>query len=1033
MRPQYNKNPQMCAKCPRYTQKQCLPSDLPPRGADVLILSEQPGMFSAENNETMYEQSGKIVTRAILELLKIDYYKDIKVRYSYSVWCQPVIDDKAPTKREMDLCLPLVNSAIDITKPKVIIALGATAMKQLGVKAKHGSVRGKLLERDIPAMITFSEKALLANPGLYNTFQLDVKNAFDYVLRGEQSSKSIEELSKDYLLPNTMNDALAACDHILNYSRAGKEKSSWPIAVDTETTSLHAELDTSKIIAFCFAWDKGKSATIIYDHPHADPEYLARLPELREKIDKILSSNKPKIYHNAKFDLKFTDFRYGFTTRNVAWDTLLGEHLIDEDKKGNYGLKALTSGWLPDYSGYEDQLWDVLKNEEVNDVSQKVRDEIDSLQGIITEDHKWYLGALATYSKEHESYERLQLEFEDQYEDYLVALFAYNRAKVAHQYLLAGWEMALKKHTAHIEAWKLSPPKERGRKPKKPLKPRKWWARKPTKPKAPKRPKKPKDPRSKKEKKVFSDAGFEKVPMDKLQLYGAIDTDVTRQLSIIQLKRIKMESSKVKPLMRSHAVPASYTLGKMEHVGTRIDVEYLNVLEERLRETVSTLEEEIYQMSGTKRPDGKDLNLHGPDLGEVIYNWGWAHPDGTMMPSAPVLERTASGQASRAARVLRQHLEYEDDGLTPTPSSYFIERWLTYSKAHKALNTFVANIRVLSRRTGRLHTSFHINGTGTGRLSSSDMNLQNIPKYLAGHNIKKLFVPTNDDQVFVNADYSGAEVRVFTAYARDEKLIEALNNGLNMHSFFASKVFNNPYEDYQNRDNPEALPDAAYRKQLDRERQNIKRVVFGILYGAGPRKIAESINVGLQEARALIDMLFNMFPAIRSYIRQIDAEVGRQRWVETLFGRRRRFPLAHMKRHYGRATRQARNFKIQSTSSDIVLAQLIEIDKELKYHYRGEARMLLTVHDSLGIEFPKKYVHELEGFLLKYGQQRVNEKFPWLPVPFVMDIECGPSYGECMPVARYMQEFPFVPKYEGVIEEQEILTELRDDAYEGAA
>lgn len=329
--------------------------------------------------------------------------------------------------------------------------------------------------------------------------------------------------------------------------------------------------------------------------------------------------------------------------------------------------------------------------------------------------------------------------------------------------------------------------------------------------------------------------------------------------------------------------------------------------------------------------------------------------------------------------------------------------------------------------------------------NSSDMNLQNIPKKLGGYNLKKLFIADNDDFVIVNADYKGAEVRVFTAYAKDPALIKALNDGLDMHSFFASKVFGQPYEDFENRDNEASGLSREYRDQLGKLRTQIKRVVFGILYGAGEGKIAETIGVSREEGKALIELLFTMFPAIRDYIEEVKMLVARDGYVETLFGRRRRFPLTATSRHRSRAERQACNFKIQSTSSDIVISQLIEIRNAIfsdqtwpewgihrPLHTYG-VRLLLTVHDSIVLQWPKRLLRSLEPWLTYFGEVRVRERYPWLPVPFKMDIEVGDSYGECMPVAKYVAGLPADIFEEGVFEEQELLAELRADAFEGAA
>lgn len=310
------------------------------------------------------------------------------------------------------------------------------------------------------------------------------------------------------------------------------------------------------------------------------------------------------------------------------------------------------------------------------------------------------------------------------------------------------------------------------------------------------------------------------------------------------------------------------------------------------------------------------------------------------------------------------------------------------------------------------------------------MNMQNLPLFLAGWNLKKLFIPDDDSMVFVNMDYKGAEVRVFCAYARDPALIQALNDGLDMHSFFAAKVFKRPYDMYARRDDAVFIPDGALRKLLSLERTNIKRVVFGILYGAGPEKISETIGVSVDEAKVLIALLYQMFPEIAHYATNVEYEVERNHFVETFFGRRRRFPLAGISKHAGRSKRQGRNFKIQSTSSDIVIGQLIEMEEPLRRDLGG--RMLLTVHDSIAFQLPKKHISQLHDFIDHYAKKRVAEKYAWMAVPFEADTEVGENYGECQSIAKYLAKHPLLLQPEGVIEEHELLTELRNDAFEAA-
>lgn len=1018
-RPQEPKG-RLCKGCPRYDNKRCTPSSPNvSKPFDILVIADQPDDKSAVNNMPFLGHAGRIVKTAITMLRQKQKYKFVECRYTYAAQCMDE-DDTAPNKEVLTACGTYLTSTILSTRPKIIIAMGAAVMRQLGFKGKHKDARGKFFTHpkfDALILVTFSQKALLANPGLFETFKLDLGNAFERSQQGPDEVVTLEKLSANYIIPKTVEEAVAACDDIVNYAKKG-DPANWAISVDTETTTLYPEKDSAKIIGFCFGWGEGLATTILYNHPHAPQEYLDRLAEIHDAIVRVLGTFKPKIFHNAKFDLKFIERKYNFVVRNVVWDTLLGEHLLDEDKKGNYGLKALTAGWLPKYCGYEDKLYDILMIQAGISQVEATDKEINDQETILSEDHPEFLAALKGYREELVLYMRAQEQYTLDMAEYITVIADYEFVKAYLTGQQAAWRTV-------VSDW----PKGKRGKPKKPTK----WFRKPKKPKTLKKPKRPKDPRTKKEKQISKDAGFENVPIRDLQVYGAVDADVTRQLTRVQKVRIAKEGSKVSHLMRTHAIPASRVLGGMEYEGLKVDRPYIDVLDEGLRKIVNATESELYQMTGTTKLDGSPLNLnHAGSLANVLYNWGWTHPNGTKMKPYEILARTKKGQPSTAEKVLRPLVDYSDeDKKIPTQESYFIERLLRWRKSSKALNTFLANVRVLSKRDGFLHTQFHLNGTGTGRLSSSDMNMQNIPKFLAGWNIKKLFIPDNDDFVIVNVDYKGAEVRVFTAYAHDESLIQALLDGMDMHSFFAHKVFNKSYEKYAGRDDPHIVSDEKERKKLDKERARIKRVVFGILYGAGPLKISETIGVDIEYAKELIAMLYEMFPAIKAYARDIEQEVLRNGYVETHFFRRRRFPLAKISRHRGRAVRQARNFKIQSTSSDIVVAQLVEINDPLRSTFPG-ARQLLTVHDSMVFQFPKSHLLQLKPFVTHYTETRVSEKYPWLPVPFKVDIEVGPSYGECQPIDKYLAKHSYVPKQEGIIEEDELLTELREDAFVAA-
>lgn len=1025
-------------------------------------------------------------------------YRDLSTGITFAALCASQVEGDKPSAAVLQACRPHALEQVRLMRPKLIVAFGQTAVRQLGVKAAFNDIRGRILEPsatglDAHMLVTFSEAAVAAAPGLFRTFLQDMRNGYARMRNGYVET-SLEDLSKDYVLPKTVDEAVALCREIVEHKEMiGDKPGPCTISVDTETTSLHPEKADAKIIAFCFSWDVGRSTTILFDHPLAPPEYRERLPELAQAIREVLGCPKPKVFHNAKFDLKWIELKYQMPVNNVVWCSLLGEHLLDEDKKGNYGLKALTAVWLPRFCGYEDKLFDILEAQDGGKL-----DEIDrTLEGLPD-------GAYAAYAEALQVYRAELVDYDQRVQEHLAAM-------ARHTEEFAAWGTAKAAYLADLAAWEARP-----RRPKKPEKPRQprgaaatdadfasypellkqyeaalaaWEAwesppkptfdlPRPTAPASPGRaPKAPEDPRSQKERDFTTDAGFERVPLDELQLYGGVDADVTRRLSREQSRLITRESAKLlradpalfpkgpKSLMLSHAIPASRVLGHMEYHGIRIDQGYAGELGAFLTKVINDSHAALVRAAfGWVSKDVQPFNpASGAHLAGVLYESGWVHPDGTHYGPVTCLEYTKkTKKPSTTEAALKPHLEYDEVPNQQTgkmdrvlkDSGFFIDQLFLYKKATKARDTFLTNLMILSSRDGFVRPGFHLNGTGTGRLASSSPNAQNIPKKLSGMSLKKLFCPDSDEFVFVNADYKGAEVRVFTVYAPDPALIKALNDGMDMHSFFASRVFidairkavSNPlltedeaYELFQNRDNEKKIPDAGLRALLDKLRTQIKRVVFGILYGAGPGKIAETIGTDLEGAKEIINLLFTMFPAIKAYIEKIDLDVTRHRMVETVFGRRRRFPLIESSRHASRAKRQAGNFKIQSTSSDIVISQLIEMFEVINsdktwpewgihrpLHTYG-VRLLLTVHDSIVLQWPKKLIRALGPWMKYYGETRVREKYAWLPVPFAMDVEVGPSYGECKPLEKYLEGLP----HETDEEEQALLTELRMDAFEG--
>ena len=934
--------------------------------ADVVLIAESPVLPRYLDSSIIHtpfqDDSGKIVTAA-LELVRTSTpaFANLKIAKTYAVLCTGLDPNRTTAEQCSAHLKASLAAACTPNKTPVLIVMGMTGVRALGIPAKsQKEVLGRILPgveidgRTYTVVVTISTKQAVAASGMYTTFIGDIKRAFEIAAGGLKAQESIEQLTTLYRFPKTIEEVKNVCDYIINYAPEGRDPTTWAISVDTETNTLFPHRITAKLLGVSFAWDHGQSTYIPLWH--AETPYDAA--EAFAHVIRVLLSKKPKIFHNAKYDLKVFR-RMGAEVENFTWDTMLGEHCLEEDKKGQYGLKQLTRSVAPEFATYADVLHDLLQ----------------------------------------------KLEGESQLDNIRKA-----------------------------EKDKETPPD-------------------------------PLNPQSKKKKKKEKkDGGFEKIPLKDLSLYGAVDTDMTRRICIKQLERMYLEQSKIdaqkmylktqragtrfaipnlvastepiKTLVKEVPVKVSPVLGRMEYEGIRIDREYTKQLDEKLFKVISDTQTELFEMAGDS---GINLNSTAM-IGDLLFGQGFVHPDTKERCWYPSVSLTKTGKEQTTEKVLKF--------LTAKYKCPFSSKQLIYRKATKAKDTFLANVLTLSELDGFLHTNYSIHGTGTGRLSSYDMNMQNVPKKLAGLSIKKVFIPDDDSYVFVNADAKGAEIRIFTAYTGDKELIQSLRDGQDTHSFIGSKIIamvrtetggeavlrsmdldpDRPltYEDFAARD-AWKVKEPAYGEMLDKFRTAIKRVVFGILYGAGPRKIAETIGISLDQAQSIIQQLFKLYPSIEAYIKKTEWELDTFGFVETYFGRRRRFNVRGAAKYLvGRAKRQAVNFKIQSTSSDIVMGRLIAAEQPLIRDLKG--RLLLTVHDSIGFQIPKKYLSHLPAFVKEVLEDGAAQACPWLPVEFKWDYEVGPSYGELKQYSDYMAANNNIQEPINVSEEayseEEVRTEL---------
>jgi uracil-DNA glycosylase family 4 len=869
--------------------------------ADIVFLSDAAPDTSEDRNATkdlpFSDRSGRLLKSLVRDLMaETSETFEIVPFYTYSVQCTI----KKPNIDVIHACSEFAQTEILLSKAKVVVALGATAMKCLNipgtVKDRHGTVQKlRICHTDVRVVCTYSPSALLRkeNIGITELFKTDVRKALNLCVEREEKPVELDELTKNYIKPKTLEEVKEVCSRILEDTKKGGL-----LAVDTETTGLDAWNPTLRCIAISFAWDKGLATTILLDHKRCPYDWK----KASEYVKEVLKSPVGKVYHNYKYDFQVIECKLGWEVTNVVFDTMLAEHLLEEDKKGYYGLKEIVGTYCPDYKGYEDALWEHLKH---NPYAKRLEICKERRNKFLAEAKK--KPKLSTLDKKSDKYKALKR-------------FNAVRKKVN--------ELYKKYHTLH-----------------------KSFTEK------------------------ISNLTFEDVPVDEMILYAAIDADVTRQIAIKQYAQMSKQIG-LTNVMCTVSIPASRTLGRMSYDGFRVDLDYLTELEGKLDQTLQEMEDNIFLEVGYK------FNLNAKaDLVKVIQD----------IRGHKLTVRTTKDTGFKLSKdiLLEMYTKTQDPVL---------QLLLDHSEAYKARHTFLKGIRKLSAVDGKIHTSFNLHGTATGRLSSASPNLQNIPKFLAGHNIKKLFIPDDPDtEILINADYSAAEIRILTAYAKDDKLIQAILNGLDVHSYITSEIYKLPYEDVANREKYQATDPALYTK-YDKLRTYTKRAVFLTIYGGGANALQSQLavvqpGITLEECERIMNLLLEGFPAIRRYMSGIEMAIHKQGYVTTQFGRRRRFELAKYDwKLRNAALREAINAPIQGTSSDVVLSQVIELGEHIN---EVQGKLKITVHDSVVFSVKKEHKDNIKNFLQKWAVDRVSEKYPWLPVPFAMDAEVGRSYGEC--------------------------------------
>ena len=423
------------------------------------------------------------------------------------------------------------------------------------------------------------------------------------------------------------------------------------------------------------------------------------------------------------------------------------------------------------------------------------------------------------------------------------------------------------------------------------------------------------------------------------------------------LMAARMKDASLEGLYHDVELPLVDVLIDMEREGVRIDVEALRRYSQQLTEERNQIEQQIYTLAG------HPFNISSPkQLGEVLY-------DELKVTDKP--PRTATKQYSTAEEVLAKL----------SAAHPIIPLILEFRSVTKLVGTYLDSFpKLINPATGRLHTVYNQTVTATGRLSSSNPNLQNIPiRTERGREIRRAFVARDGEHLLLAADYSQIELRIIAALARDRHMLEAFNSGYDIHAATAAKIYHLPIE--------EVSKD---------QRRNAKSVNFGIVYGISAFGLSEQLGIARKEASALIEEYFAQYPDIRRFIDQCIATARECGYASTLLGRRRYLPDIRSRNAAARsfAERNAVNMPIQGTSADMIKLAMVRIHKALR-EQNLRTRMILQVHDELVFDLYRPEEAQVRELVVREMKQA-------LPLPG-LDIEVGVDVGENWLEAHYIK------------------------------
>jgi len=443
------------------------------------------------------------------------------------------------------------------------------------------------------------------------------------------------------------------------------------------------------------------------------------------------------------------------------------------------------------------------------------------------------------------------------------------------------------------------------------------------------------------------------LPATEVFEYACEDADITWQL--MEVFKPKLKEFGLESLFYDLEMPLVEVLIEMEEHGVSLDLELLKSLSKELTNKIAALEKDIYKQVG------EEFNINSPQqLGNILFEKLEIHKEiGIRKP-----KRTKTGQYSTSEQVLERYHAH------PLPKTI-----LEYRKLAKLKNTYVDALPdLIHPKTGRVHTSFNQTIAATGRLSSVNPNLQNIPiRTEIGRQMRKAFKPAEDSKLIMSADYSQIELRIMAHLSGDKEMCSSFEQDLDIHQATAAKIF-----------------DVDLSEVSEEQRRKAKEINFGIIYGMSKYGLSNRLEISIDEAEEFIYNYFATYPKIQDFMRKTISNADRKGYVTTMKGRRRYMPQIHSSNRQLRefAERTSINSPIQGSAADLIKIAMIDIHHSLK-EANMTSKMILQVHDELVFEVPRDEIDQMKSLIKK-----CMEKAMKLLVPVKVEIGTGKNWLE---------------------------------------